>query len=134
MSWYNSVDSEILEHFDDVYLDYYGQLESRTKECDKLLSEIDVSLDSLNKLTTEYNFVSQKTSALHSASENLLQEQNKLNEIGEDIKRRLKYFTQVENISQRLQNPTFSVSNETFTGILNTIDDCLEYMRVNVSF
>ncbi|XP_065079066.1 conserved oligomeric Golgi complex subunit 3 isoform X2 [Ochlerotatus camptorhynchus] len=134
LSWYNSIDSEILEHFDDVYLDYYEQLKARSAECDKLLEEIEVSLDSLKKLTSEYNFVSEKTSSLHQASENLLQDQTKLNEIGEEIRRRLKYFTQAESIYQRLQNPTFSVSNDTFVDILNTIDDCLEYMRVNPGF
>lgn len=134
LSWYNSIDSEILEHYDDVYLDYYGQLKQRSAECDKLLEEIDVSLDSLTKLTNEYKFVSEKTSSLHQASENLLQDQTKLIEVGEEIKRRLKYFSQAESIYQRLQNPTFSVSNDTFVEILNTIDECLEYMRVNPGF
>ncbi|XP_058823550.1 conserved oligomeric Golgi complex subunit 3 [Topomyia yanbarensis] len=134
LSWYNSIDSEILEHFDDVYLDYYEQLKTRSIECDRLLQEIDVSLEALQKLANEYNFVSEKTSSLHQASENLLQDQAKLNEIGEDIRKRLKYFTQAESISQRLQNPTFSVSNDTFVEILNSIDECLEYMRVNPSF
>ncbi|XP_055614526.1 conserved oligomeric Golgi complex subunit 3 [Uranotaenia lowii] len=134
LSWYNTIDSEILEHFDDVYLDYYEQLRERSSECDKLLGEIDVSLESLQKLTGEYNFVSEKTSSLHQASENLLQDQTKLNEIGEDIRKRLKFFSQAESISQRLQNPTFSVSNDTFVDILNTIDECLEYMRSNPSF
>lgn len=134
LSWYNSIDSEILEHYDDVYLDYYGQLKQRSVECDKLLEEIDVSLESLQKLTNEYKFVSEKTSSLHQASENLLQDQTKLNEIGEEIRRRLKYFSQAESIYQRLQNPTFSVSNDTFVEILNTIDECLEYMRVNPGF
>ncbi|XP_058446712.1 conserved oligomeric Golgi complex subunit 3 [Malaya genurostris] len=134
LSWYNSVDSEILEHFDDIYLDYYNQLKTRSSECGKLLEEIDISLEALQKLTNEYNFVSEKTSSLHQASENLLQDQSKLNEIGEDIRKRLKYFTQAESISQRLQNPTFSVSNDTFVDILNSIDECLEYMRVNPGF
>ncbi|XP_053694577.1 conserved oligomeric Golgi complex subunit 3 isoform X2 [Sabethes cyaneus] len=134
LSWYNSVDSEILEHFDDVYLDYYQQLKTRSGECDNLLQEIDVSLDALNKLTSEYQFVSERTSSLHQASENLLQDQTKLNEIGEDIRKRLKYFSQAESIAQRLQNPTFSVSNDTFVDILNSIDECLEYMRMNPGF
>lgn len=134
LSWYNAVDGEILGHYDDVYLDYYDQLKARSVECDSLLEEIESSLDALQKLTNEYKFVSEKTSSLHQASENLLQDQNKLNEIGNDIRKRLKYFTQAESIFQRLQNPTFSVSNDTFVDILNTIDDCLEYMNDNHSF
>uniref|UniRef100_A0A182JUF3 Conserved oligomeric Golgi complex subunit 3 n=1 Tax=Anopheles christyi TaxID=43041 RepID=A0A182JUF3_9DIPT len=134
LSWYNSIDAEILEHFDDVYLEYYEQLRSRASECDQMLQEIDVSLDSLRQLTQEFNFVSEKTSSLHQASESLLQDQTHLSNTGDEIKKRLKYFTQAESISQRLHNPTFSVSNETFVDMLNTIDDCLEYMRVNPSF
>ncbi|XP_058130062.1 conserved oligomeric Golgi complex subunit 3 isoform X1 [Anopheles ziemanni] len=134
LSWYNSIDAEILEHFDDVYLEYYEQLRSRAGECDHMLKEIDVSLESLGKLTQEFNFVSEKTSSLHEASESLLQDQTKLSDTGEEIRKRLKYFTQAESISQRLHNPTFSVSNDTFVDILNTIDDCIEYMRVNPTF
>uniref|UniRef100_A0A182JGB0 Conserved oligomeric Golgi complex subunit 3 n=1 Tax=Anopheles atroparvus TaxID=41427 RepID=A0A182JGB0_ANOAO len=134
LSWYNSIDAEILEHFDDVYLEYYEQLRSRAGECDQMLKEIDVSLESLGKLTQEFNFVSEKTSSLHEASESLLQDQTKLSDTGEEIRKRLKYFTQAESISQRLHNPTFSVSNDTFVDILNTIDDCIEYMRVNPTF
>lgn len=121
-----------MEQFDDVYLEYYQQLEERTKECDKILNEIDVSLDSLNLLTTQYNFVSNKTASLHLASENLIQEQKQLLDISDDIRARLKNFMQVEQISQRLQNPTFSPASEQFVEILNTIDECLEYMRVHV--
>lgn len=29
-----------LEQFDDVYLEFYNQLEDRTKECDLLLGEV----------------------------------------------------------------------------------------------
>ncbi|XP_049535661.1 conserved oligomeric Golgi complex subunit 3 isoform X1 [Anopheles darlingi] len=134
LSWYNSIDAEILEHFDEAYLEYYEQLRSRASECDTMLQEIDESLGSLRKLTQEFNFVSEKTSSLHQASESLLQDQTKLSDSGEEIRKRLKYFSQAESISQRLHNPTVSVSNESFADVLNTIDDCIEYMRVNPTF
>lgn len=70
---------------------------------------------------------------MHTASENLLQDQNKLNSTSEEIRKRLKYFNQVESISQRLQNPTFSVATDTFAEILNTIDDCLDFLRSKVN-
>jgi conserved oligomeric Golgi complex subunit 3 len=95
--------------------------------------QIDNSLDALNKLTKEYEFVNTKTSSLNTASENLLQEQTKLNEINEEIRHRLKHFTQAEHISQRLQNPTFSPSSDQFAEIMNTIDECLEYLKEHVS-
>jgi hypothetical protein len=66
------------------------------------------------------------------ASENLIQEQSQLNEISEDIRFRLKHFTQAEHLIQRLQNPTFSPASEQFAEIINNIDECLDYMKKNV--
>jgi conserved oligomeric Golgi complex subunit 3 len=85
-------------------------------------------------MSEQYQLVSNKTSALHNASENLLQDQTKLAETCNEIRRRLNYFTQLEKISQRLQNPAFSVTGDAFVDILNTIDDCLDYLKQNVSF
>lgn len=134
LSWYNRVDLEIYDHSDDIYKQYYDQLANRSEECDQLLSQIDAALNSLGALETEYNFVSNKTSSLNSASEKLIAEQKQLNEIGEEIKKRLYYFTQAEQISQRLQSPTISVSSEIFLQTLNKIDECLVYLRTNVSY
>jgi hypothetical protein len=80
----------------------------------------------------EYDFVNTKTSSLNTASENLIQEQSKLNLISDDIRFRLKHFTQAEHLSQRLQNPTFSPASDQFVEIMNNIDDCLEYMKTHV--
>lgn len=130
---YNLAEMEMDNLEDQIYLDYYDQLKDRTKECDNLLAETDVCLDALAKLTSEYNFVSNKTSSLHTASEKLLQDQYKLNELANEIRKRLNFYTRVENIHQRLQNPTFSVAGDTFVEILNSIDESLEYIRVHVS-
>lgn len=53
---------------------------------------------------------------------------------GDNIKQKLHYFTQVEHLSQRLNSPTMSVNSETFFSVLAKIDECLDYMRTNVSF
>lgn len=134
LDWYNTVDLEIYEHSDDVYRQYYDQLANRNKDCDKLLNQIDTALKSLSTLDTEYNFVSNKTSSLNTASEKLIAEQKQLNTIADEIKRRLYYFTQVEQISQRLLSPVISVSSEIFLQTLNRIDECLEYIEKNVSY
>lgn len=53
---------------------------------------------------------------------------------GDDIKQKLHYFTQVEHLSQRLSSPTMSVNSEAFFIVLAKIDECLDYMKNNVSF
>jgi len=77
--------------------------------------------------------VSDKTSSLNTASEKLILEQRKLNEIGDEIKQRLHYFTQAEQLSQRLHSPTLSVASEIFMQTLNSIDECLLNLKSNVS-
>lgn len=86
-----------------------------------------------NKLSEEYNLVSTKTNALHSVSEQLLADQMKLHSISEEIKKKLHLFSQVENLSQRLNSPTLSVSSEAFFIILTKIDECMDYLKSNVS-
>lgn len=51
----------------------------------------------LNKLSEEYNLVSNKTNALHTMSEQLLADQTKLSDIGELLKKNLKMMIIVEN-------------------------------------
>lgn len=96
--------------------------------------QIDTTLGALDKLTDEYNFVNTKTSSLNEASENLIREQRQLSEISDDIKFRLKHFTQSDHLIQRLQNPTFSPANEQFVEIINSIDECMDYLKENPSF
>jgi hypothetical protein len=40
LTYFDQVDDSFQEQFNDVYLEFYNQLESRTKECDVLLSEV----------------------------------------------------------------------------------------------
>lgn len=133
LNWYNVVETEIYDRSDDVHKQYYQQLFNRRNECDNLLEKINLALHALNGLEAEYNFVSNKTHSLNSGSEKLIAEQNQLIEVGDEIKKRLCYFTQAENLLQHLQSPTISVSSEIFAQTLNKIDDCMAYVRHNVS-
>lgn len=120
------------DRLNDGYTDYYNQLQSRSLECDALLEQIDSALQALTSLESEYTFVSDRTSSLNQASEQLIAEQHKLNAIGEEVKRRLDYFTQSEMLLQRLHSPTLSVASEIFVETLNRIDECLAYLQANV--
>lgn len=61
-----------------------------------------------------------------------MDEQRQLIGLSDDIKFRLKHFSQAEHLIQRLQNPTFSPSSEQFREIINSIDDCMEYLKEHV--
>lgn len=127
------MESEIHEHTGDVYKQYYDDLVVRQLDCDKMLHQIDLAMASLHGLETEYKFVSNKTWSLNSGSEKLIAEQRQLIEVSDDIKSRLYYFTQADQVQQLLQSPTISVSSEIFAHTLDKIDKCIAYIRLNVS-
>ncbi|SPP79839.1 conserved oligomeric Golgi complex subunit 3 [Drosophila guanche] len=132
--WFVDVNAEIEQRGDAVYHKYLQQLEQRKAECSHMLGQISVAMNRLGALSDEYEFVSQKTSALNTASEQLIDEQEKLQELSNEIQRRLHYFSQVELLNQRLQSPTLSVASEAFRECLNKIDECLNYIEENPKF
>ncbi|XP_026731351.1 conserved oligomeric Golgi complex subunit 3 isoform X2 [Trichoplusia ni] len=134
LEWYESLCDGNLKADDTPYEAYHKQLSDRRNECVALTDQIGATMSDLEKLSEQYNFVSNKTNALHMMSEQLLADQNKLSSIGDEIKQKLHYFTQVEHLSQRLNSPTMSVNSETFFNVLAKIDECLEYMRNNNNF
>ncbi|XP_045511546.1 conserved oligomeric Golgi complex subunit 3 [Colias croceus] len=134
LEFYENLSEQSIKASDAPYEAYYKQLEERKNECVNLTDQIAATLSNLDKLSDEYNLVSNKTNALHTMSEQLLADQNKLSAIGDNIKQKLHYFTQVEHLSQRLNSPTMSVNSDTFFNVLSKIDECLEYMRANSTF
>lgn len=131
--WFVNVNTEIERRGDANYHKYLQQLEQRKSECAHMLDQISVAMERLGALSAEYEFVSQKTSALNTASEQLIDEQQKLQELSNEIQRRLHFFSQVELLNQRLQSPTLSVASEAFRECLNKIDECLNYLADHVS-
>ncbi|XP_036328076.1 conserved oligomeric Golgi complex subunit 3-like [Rhagoletis pomonella] len=132
--WYDRVKEEITRHADAHHYQYLQQLEQRDAECGEISEQINSAMGQLKSLNSEYETVSQKTSALNTASEKLTEEQKRLQKLGDEIQRRLHYFSQVELLHQRLQSPTLSVASEAFRDCLDRIDECLEYLRANPKF
>ncbi|XP_030556819.1 conserved oligomeric Golgi complex subunit 3 isoform X1 [Drosophila novamexicana] len=132
--WFVNVNTEIERRGDANYHKYLQQLEQRKSECAHMLEQISVAMERLGALSAEYEFVSQKTSALNTASEQLIDEQQKLQELSNEIQRRLHFFSQVELLNQRLQSPTLSVASEAFRECLNKIDECLNYLADHPNF
>ncbi|XP_005180335.2 conserved oligomeric Golgi complex subunit 3 [Musca domestica] len=132
--WYDRVHAEIQENADIASHRYLQQLVTRSNECAHILEQIEQAMGRLKTLRDEYAFVSDKTDALNTASEKLIEEQEKLQKLGEDIHKRLHYFSQVELLNQRLHSPTLSVASESFRECLNKIDDCLTYLKEHPKF
>ncbi|VVC91161.1 unnamed protein product [Leptidea sinapis] len=118
LDWYETLSEQNMKTNDIPYEEYYKQLADRRDECNSLTDQIAATLSDLNTLSDQYNLVSNKTTALHTMSEQLLADQNKLSNI-------------VDHLSQRLNSHTISVNSDTFFNVISKIDECLEYMRAH---
>lgn len=127
------MDNEISSYKDQIHSMYFLQLEECSRECDKMFDSIKISRDNLNTLKLEYEFISNKTNSLNEANEKLIQEQNRLKHIDDEIQARLHYFTQVEQLSRRLQSTSNSVASDSFHDCLSKIDECLFFLQRNVN-
>lgn len=134
LSWCDRVNDEILDEEDSHHRDFLQHLKERRDDCDVLLEQINGTLQSLKQLEGEFQFVSTNTSSLHTASEKLIEDQERLSGLDGEIRHRLQYFTQLDTISQKLQNPTLSVLGDNFAEILNKLDESHEYLENHRDF
>lgn len=117
-----------------VYSSYLDQLKVRKNECEHLCKHIENSLDDFTKLSRQYAIVSGKTTSLHSATEELISEQEKLNELVNEISKYLKYFKDVNFIMDKIDSGNLSVRSDTFLDITERIENNIVFMEKNNKF
>ena len=122
--------------------DYQIKIDSAESRC----KQAESSLDTLEE---QYIAVSQKTGALHDACEQLLRDQTRLTDAAENIKEKLSYFNEYNNLrtkisktqqssalgiqsenqsfSTRVLNQQLDISTDSIVPILSKIDSCMEY-------
>ncbi|KAF8368078.1 cogc-3 [Pristionchus pacificus] len=95
-------------------------MQKRMNECEERMSE----------LSTGYSSVTSRTSSLHDACERALKNQTHLASMAEQIKANLYYFKQANLIFKKLSSGTkLSVTGQSFTSILSSIDEFLQLLR-----
>lgn len=123
----------MLQEEDAEYRAYLAQLEKHKDDCEDLLSQVTGTLEKLSKLKNQYGFVSNKTTSLHEACEQMLIDQTKLSNLADELEQKISYFLEYEKIQSQLSSPTLSVHGELFHNILDRLDKCIEYMQSHVS-
>lgn len=123
-----SVEDEVQTAENQIHEDYYNHLKGQINECDHLLGHIDSALGTLLLLGKEYESVSTNTSSLHTESEKLIYEQEQLNVLNEEVAGRLHHFQLVDQLLQKLDSPTLSVSSEMFWSYLDQIDKGIAFL------
>ncbi|XP_011312499.1 conserved oligomeric Golgi complex subunit 3 [Fopius arisanus] len=116
------------------YCIYLKELNIRKDDCNSLCMDIEKALEDMSALSTQYGIVSNKTMSLHSATEQLIAEQEKLNEIGNEITRYVKYFKEADLIMDKLESANLSVRSDTFIQITDKIETNIDFMEKNDKF
>ncbi|KYM75450.1 Conserved oligomeric Golgi complex subunit 3 [Atta colombica] len=136
---------ELLDHFlflerkyvsmyDMKYNLYLDELKSRKSECQNVCSQIEETLDDFSALYKQYTEVSSKTTSLYEASEQLIFDQKQLNATIDGITEYVKYFKEIDVITEKLDASTLSVNSEMFFAVLDKIDTNIDFMQNNSSY
>ncbi|XP_062521592.1 conserved oligomeric Golgi complex subunit 3-like isoform X2 [Corticium candelabrum] len=133
-AWYQRVEVAHSQQEESKYTSCIEQLTEYRKHCDTVLQGVSATLERLEEMQKQQLAVSTKTNALHEACDQLLQDQTKLVNVAESIRSKLAYFDEVEELSQKLNSSTFSVSDPTFVPKLTRMDECIAFLASHPSF
>ncbi|XP_050460951.1 conserved oligomeric Golgi complex subunit 3 [Cataglyphis hispanica] len=131
---YLALEKKYMSMHDMKYNLYLDELKSRRSECHEVCSEIEKALDDLSALYKQYNEVSAKTTSLYDASEQLISDQKQLNATIDSITEYVRYFKEINMITEKLDAPTLSINSEMFFTILDKIDTNIDFMQNNSSY
>ncbi|KAK0085222.1 hypothetical protein PV325_005557 [Microctonus aethiopoides] len=116
------------------YVRYLEQLKDRTVECHDLCEHIEKALEDFSTLSKQYAIVSGKTTALHDATEQLISQQEKLNDMYHDISIYVKYFKEGDFIMEKLEMPNLSVRSELFMDLTSKIEENINFIEKHNTF
>lgn len=131
---YLSLERKYVSMYDMKYNLYLQELKSRRSECEEVCSQIEEALSDFSALYKQYTEVSGKTTSLYEASEQLISDQKQLNATIDSITEYVKYFKEIDLITEKLDAPTLSVNSDMFFNILDKIDTNINFMQSNSSF
>lgn len=131
---YAKLEKEYMSSENLKYILYLDDLKTRRQECQELSELIKDTLEDFSILFKQYAEVSNKTSSLHDASEELTSDQKRLNSMVESIAEYVKYFKEVDVIMEKLEAPTLSVNSEMFFNIVDKVDANMDALQINSTF
>ncbi|KAI4484215.1 hypothetical protein M0804_007671 [Polistes exclamans] len=134
LEYYTKLEREYISSENLKYMLYLDDLKTRRQECRELCELITDTLEDFSILFKQYAEVSDKTSSLHNASEELITDQKRLNSMVESIAENVKYFKEVDVIMEKLEASTLSVNSDMFFNIVEKVDTNMDALQTNNTF
>ncbi|EFA80151.1 oligomeric Golgi complex component [Heterostelium album PN500] len=106
----------------------YGQgtdeLQAQVQDCETLI----------NSIQTDYFTLTKKTSQLHDSCEKFFKEELRLRYIVHTIHEKLRYYLELDQSTKKFNSSSFTVTDPNFMSSLETLEDCIQFMKKNVNF
>ncbi|CAG8456803.1 818_t:CDS:10 [Funneliformis caledonium] len=133
--WFARMEADMEKDQEDVYRNFLVVVTMYRESCDKFLEQIDTTVKLFNDLDDNFKFVEERTKALQTACEKLLDEQNNLTSLADSISAKLSYYNELETITKLFNSPGENICEQKeFIPILAKLDECLEYMQSNLRY
>ncbi|KAG0244713.1 Golgi transport complex subunit 3 [Mortierella sp. GBA43] len=135
LDWFSGIEGEMERDQEDVYRNYLAVVVLYKGACDGFLEQIEETSECFKNLEGHYEFVEEKTRALQSACEKLLQEQTNLQTLADQMSSKLSYFHQLEAVTKLFNAPGDDVClRPEFVPMLAKLDECLDYVQENIRY
>ncbi|KAK9474314.1 Sec34-like family-domain-containing protein [Dipodascopsis tothii] len=133
--WYESLEDELQEASDNIFISFKTAALSNLSACDQLLEQASNTMDLCDDLALGFGLVRKQTSTFQDACDVLLAEQTRLETLADDIAAHLEPFNLLDEFTRRLNAPgTDFVTQDAFRTMLKQLDDCIDYVKKNKSF
>uniref|UniRef100_A0A915B293 Conserved oligomeric Golgi complex subunit 3 n=1 Tax=Parascaris univalens TaxID=6257 RepID=A0A915B293_PARUN len=99
-----------------------------------LTERYDICSKTMDELRADFNLVTERTSSLHHACDQMMAYQTQIAAGAEQIRANLYYYTQHESIMKKLTSGSINITGQSFTQLLATIDECLTFLRAHMYY
>ena len=133
--WDFSIGEELVDASHEEYDLYHQQLQLMEAHLDTIIADTSSALDLLSELSSSFKAVDVQTTGFRSQCEGLMGETKRIDQLAEDIRENVQFYTYLEPITRRLNAPGTGnyVRNQDFAEMLVNLDSCIEYMQAHVS-
>ncbi|CAN4084829.1 unnamed protein product [Withania somnifera] len=132
--WFADLEAAMKSETEEKYQHYVNTLTEQIQTCDRILHQVDETLELFNDLQLQHQAVATKTRTLHDACDRLLLEKQKLIEFAESLQNKLNYFDELENVATTFYSPSMSVGSTNFLPLLKRLDECISYVESNPQY
>ncbi|KAG9299881.1 hypothetical protein G9A89_005410 [Geosiphon pyriformis] len=133
--WFAKMETDMEKDQEDVYRNFLATVTMYRQACDNFLNQIGFTVKLFHDLDDNFRFVEERTKALQTACEKLLEEQNHLEALADLMSSKLSYYNELESITSLFNSLGENIcEKDEFVPTLARLDECLEYMQGNLRY